>query len=141
MISIVVSSKSVMELPPIIPTLTSQELKDLRYAKLLLENPSFAARLANMLGGPIEKGIALLPKGWSDTVHRATKAALFKSVQLAVSTLGRNSPKRASEKFHKLLVGASGGLGGAFGLVALPFELPISTTIMLRSIADIARSE
>lgn len=35
----------------------------------------------------------------------------------------------------------SGGIGGAFGLVALAVELPISTTIMLRSIADIARSE
>ncbi len=32
-------------------------------------------------------------------------------------------------------------LGGAFGLAALPIELPISTVIMLRSISDIARSE
>src|SRR5205807_1755531 len=31
--------------------------------------------------------------------------------------------------------------GGAFGLAALPLELPVSTIIMLRSIADIARSE
>ena len=97
--------------------------------------------MANLLGGPIEKGFELLPKGWSETVHKATKAALLKSLQVAVSTLGRNTRKRSSERFHKLLVGASGGLGGAFGLVALPIELPISTTIMLRSIADIARSE
>ena len=34
-----------------------------------------------------------------------------------------------------------GSAGGAFGLAALPFELPVSTIIMLRSIADIARSE
>src|SRR5205807_8336848 len=31
--------------------------------------------------------------------------------------------------------------GGAFGLAALPLELPVSTIIMLRSIADIARGE
>ncbi|MCC5875288.1 MAG: EcsC family protein, partial [Candidatus Sumerlaeia bacterium] len=37
--------------------------------------------------------------------------------------------------------GAWGGGVGAFGLGALAVELPISTTIMLRSIADIARSE
>ena len=134
-------SQFAMELPPIIPTLTSQDLKDLRYAKMLLENPGFAARMANLLGGPIEKGFALLPRGWSATVHKATKAALFRSVQVAVSTLGRNTRKRSSERFHKLLVGASGGVGGVFGLAALPIELPISTTIMLRSIADIARSE
>jgi hypothetical protein len=39
------------------------------------------------------------------------------------------------------MVGASGGVGGAFGLPALAIELPISTTIMLRSIAEIARTE
>jgi hypothetical protein len=35
----------------------------------------------------------------------------------------------------------SGAAGGTFGLAALPVELPVSTTIMLRSIAEIARSE
>ena len=37
--------------------------------------------------------------------------------------------------------GVSGGVGGIFGLAALPIELPITTTIILRSIADVARSE
>ena len=32
-------------------------------------------------------------------------------------------------------------VGGALGLAALPVELPISTTILLRSIAEIAREE
>ena len=36
---------------------------------------------------------------------------------------------------------ASGAAGGAFGLATLPVELPVSTTIMLRSIAAIARNE
>ena len=36
---------------------------------------------------------------------------------------------------------ASGAVGGAFGLAALTVELPVSTTIMMRSIADVARSE
>ena len=35
----------------------------------------------------------------------------------------------------------SGALGGFFGLYALAVELPFSTAIMLRSIAQIARSE
>lgn len=130
-----------MEPPPIIPTLSHKDLRDLRYAKELLENPGFAARMTNFLGGPIEKGFQLLPKGWSGTVQKATQAALFKSVQLAVSTLGQKTHRKSSEKFHKLLAGASGGVGGLFGLASLPFELPVSTTIMLRSIADIARSE
>ena len=83
----------------------------------------------------------MLPAGAASLVNKAAKASLLKALGVAVSTLGARPPKRASEKFHKLLVGASGGIGGAFGLVSLPVELPLSTTIMLRSIADIARSE
>jgi len=95
-----------------------------------------------VLGTPIEKGFKMLPKGWSDTVNKVSRAALLKALQVAVATLRSTSPRRASsERFHKILVGASGGIGGAFGLAALAVELPISTTIMLRSIADIARSE
>lgn len=37
-------------------------------------------------------------------------------------------------------VAVSGGLGGFFGFPALAIELPVSTTLMLRSIAEIARS-
>jgi hypothetical protein len=42
---------------------------------------------------------------------------------------------------HRALATGSGAAGGTFGLAALPVELPVSTVIMLRSIADIARSE
>ncbi len=35
----------------------------------------------------------------------------------------------------------SGAIGGAFGFAALFIELPISTTIMMRAVADVARSE
>lgn len=128
--------------PPVIDVqLSSDELKDLFYAKSLLENPGYTARIANILGTPIEKGFKLLPKNWSDVVSKASKAALTKALQVAVATLGSRKRARSSEGFHKVLVGASGGIGGAFGLAALPLELPFSTTVMLRSIADIARSE
>jgi hypothetical protein len=127
--------------PPVIPALNEEELQDLAYAKYLLENPGFAARLAGAVGRPIEKGIECLPAGWAETVHRATRTSLMKALDVAVSTLGRSRRVGASERWHKLLVGTSGGVGGAFGLAALPFELPISTVLMLRSIADIARSE
>ncbi|MEK7685173.1 MAG: EcsC family protein [Verrucomicrobiota bacterium] len=124
-----------------IQALTEDELADLAYAKSLLENPGLAARLANLMGSPIEKGFKLLPKGWVATVQKASHAALSKALHVAVLTIDRKSRPRAANLMHKILAGASGGIGGAFGLAALPLELPISTTIMLRSIADIARSE
>jgi hypothetical protein len=130
-----------LQMPPALPSMSPRELRDLANAKALLENPGLTARLANLLGKPIEKGFEMLPKGWSATVHRAAKTSLLKALSVAVSTMGGKEQRLASERFHKLLVGASGCLGGVFGLASLPVELPVSTTIMLRSIADIARSE
>ncbi|HXJ55974.1 MAG TPA: EcsC family protein [Verrucomicrobiae bacterium] len=130
-----------MDQPPILVRLTQQELRELSRAKALLENPGLTARLAGAVGRPIEQGFKLLPAGWQNVVHKAAKAALLAALNAAVTTLnGRPSP-RAANGFHKFLVGASGGLGGAFGLASLPVELPVSTTLMLRSIADVARSE
>jgi EcsC protein family len=130
-----------MNKPPVIHSLSSAELQDLEMAKSLLEHPGFTIRIANLIGSPVEKGIALLPKGWSAAVNKATKNALMKALQISVASLGKRKKRNSREFLHKLLIGASGGIGGAFGLAALPVELPVSTAIMLRSIADIARSE
>jgi len=124
-----------------LPMLTPPELRELARAKTLLENPGLTARLAGVVGKPIEQGFKLLPGGWQTVVNKAAKGALLTALSAAVTTMDGQRQKRASERFHKFLVGASGGIGGAFGLAALPVELPVSTTIMLRSIADIARSE
>lgn len=123
--------------------LSKSELADLKRAKALLENPGLAAKMTAVLGAPVEKGFALLPKSWSKTVHTASEKALMKALDVAVSSLGEKSSPRfgQSERLHKIAAAASGAAGGAFGLAALAVELPVSTTIMLRSIADIAKSE
>lgn len=110
-------------------------------AKSLLESRSFAIKLSSLFGAPIDAGFALLPKRWAGTINRAASAALFKALEVAVATTGKKNRKPASNRWHKILAGASGGVGGAFGFAALPVELPISTTLMLRSIVEVARSE
>ena len=127
--------------PMVVLELSADELKALKRAKRLLENPGFTARLANRMGRPIEAAIGMLPGNASEVIRKATRAALIQALDWAVVSLGRSRPRPASQMFHKILVGASGGMGGAFGLAAIPVELPLSTTLMLRSIADIARSE
>lgn len=122
-------------------TLTAEDLEELRYAKALLANPSLAAKFANMLGAPLERGLQLLPRTWSSTVHESTRTALDRALQLAVATLNDLRPRRSFDTLHKLVVAGTGAGGGAFGLASLPLELPISTVVMLRSIADVARSQ
>jgi hypothetical protein len=121
--------------------LRKEDLESLQYAKRLLEHPGFGARIINLLGAPIEKGLRLLPAGWKGTVQDATRAALEKALRVAVRSLNQPPRRVSSELLHKLTVAATGAAGGAFGLAALPIELPVSTIIMFRSIADIARSE
>ncbi len=75
------------------------------------------------------------------TIGAVTRTVLFMSVNAAVFTMDPAPRKESSNLWHKLAVAATGGVGGFFGLPALVIELPISTAIMLRSIADIARSE
>ena len=122
-------------------SLSNDERDALGYAKSLLENPGLAAKITNVIGTPIERGFALLPAKWSDAVNRAARAAIWKALDAAVATVGDGAPRRSSDFFHQLIVAATGATGGAFGLPALLVELPISTTIMLRSIVDVARSE
>jgi hypothetical protein len=118
-----------------------EDMEDLKTAKWLLENPGIAAKITDLLGTPIQRGLELLPKGWTASIGAATRAVLFISVNAAVLTMDTRPRKESSNFWHKLAVATSGGVGGFFGLPALAVELPISTTIMLRSIADIARSE
>lgn len=121
------------------------DLDDLRRAVERLENPSLAARLASMVGAPVEMLGGVLPEKAKAVVAKATGTALEKALQVALATMrgqmGRNGAGGPADLFHKSAVGLSGAMGGLFGLPALVIELPVSTMIMLRSIADIARCE
>ena len=122
-------------------TLSAADRDALARAKALLENPGVAAKVTDLIGMPIERALKLLPATWGDVVNTATRKALETALKAALLTLDDSPPVRAREFLHKLAVAATGAGGGAFGLAGLPVELPLSTSIMLRSIADIARSE
>jgi len=121
--------------------ITDHDRDELRVAKKLLEKPNLAIRMANLLGYPIERGLALLPPAWAEPIQQVTRRALMQSLRAAISTLEREARVVPSNHLHRGLVAATGAMSGLIGLPALLVELPISTTIILRSIADIARSE
>ena len=115
--------------------------EDLRYAKSLLENPGLAVKITNVLGKSIEKGFGLLPENFNAVVNSASKKALEVALDAAMVTMDKTTERTSWNISHKIAVAMSGGVGGFMGLPGLAIELPISTTIMLRSIIDIARSE
>jgi hypothetical protein len=126
--------------PQVNPRMTDEDAKALRAAVQALEHPGLAARLSNIAGKPIELMRQALPAGASEAIAAATTKGLTAAMTVALHTV-RNEPQAGSRLLHKAMAATSGAVGGSFGLIALPFELPISTIIMLRSIVDIARSE
>lgn len=121
--------------------ISADDKKDLQTAKNLLDNPGLAMKITNLIGKPIEKGFELLPDKWESKIGEITEDALGKAAEAAIFTMKENPGEEASNWWHKFAVATSGGAGGFFGLIGLPIELPVSTTIMLRSIADVARSQ
>jgi EcsC protein family len=120
--------------------ITTEDLEALRTAVESLEHPSLAGRLTNIVGKPVELIGYALPSFASKAIASATSKGLEAALKVALRTLP-SSPRTNSQFLHRALATASGAAGGTFGLAALPLELPVSTVIMLRSIADIARSE
>ena len=122
-------------------SLPDEDRAELQVAKNLLENPGLAVKITSFVGAPIEKGLALLPKDWHERIGEITQAALLKSTDAAMFTMKDIPGEASSNIWHKLGVAVSGGAGGFFGFAGIAAELPISTTLMLRSIADVARSQ
>jgi len=121
--------------------LSKTELEDLGRAKRLLETPGIAMRLSSLAGAPVEKGLKLLPSPAQKAIHAISEAALRTALALAVRSLGEAPGRKPSERSHKVAAAMSGAIGGALGLGGLALELPVSTGLILRSIADIAASE
>lgn len=121
--------------------LSATDMDDLRRAVALLESPSIAMRIANLVGSPVEGLVKRLPKPVASRVHGAVEAALTKAAAAALWSMDNAPGKPASTRLHKLAAAGTGAVGGAFGFAALFVELPITTTMMMRAVADVARSE
>lgn len=128
-----------MQLP--VPGITEADMDALLWAHQELEHPSLAARLTSVIGTPIEVGFKLLPKPWHHQIQRGVDYALRRSLNAAISTLDSRRDQHAHVGRHRWLAATTGAAGGFFGLPGLVVELPVTTAIMLRAIAAVARAE
>ena len=125
-----------------VPSMDVSHHRELVLAHGLLEHPGLAAKVANVVGAPIEHLLSKrLPRFVSSRIDAISRHALNVALRSALLTLRKEAPGKARPRLHGLAVAATGAAGGFFGLPGLAVELPLTTTLMLRSIADIARAE
>lgn len=127
-------------------TLSNREKEFIQIAAKFLENPGFLIRAANAMGKPLELMQKSLPKPLRQAISQTAEKALHKTLEISISTLSQELeqtfPKQplVEGQKHTLAAAATGAVGGLFGPLALAIELPITTGIIFRSIANIAQS-
>lgn len=118
-----------------------EERNELEWAYRQLEQPSFAIWLSSMLGAPLEQSIALLPAFWQRRLRQAAEASIGRTLDVAIRSLEARPSRWSAAPLHRTVVALSGAASGFVGPLGLLGDLPVTTTVMLRSIAAIARDE
>lgn len=111
----------------------------------MLENPSLAVRLSSAAGMPLEAVTRELskraPQALVNMVGKSTHKAIELLLQSSLWTIAEDQQAAANPRLHTAAAMTTGAVAGFFGLGVLMVELPVTTAIMFRSIADIARAE
>jgi len=117
------------------------DYKALQQAVILMDSPSITSKLADLLGTPVEAVLRRLSKSNQEKVGQVVTSALHKAADAALWTMQDKPGSGASTVMHKLGAAASGAVGGFFGFSTVLVEVPLAITIMMRAVADVARSE
>jgi hypothetical protein len=120
------------------PQLSPTHERALARAVTILEGKSFVGRMTEITGEPLYQLLSHLPGPVTRGINRAVRATLAKSLDLALNRMGPIGRREPRPAIYQLASGLTGGVSGFFGVSALAIELPVTTTLMLRSIAGIA---
>lgn len=98
-------------------------------------------KAVNYVGGQVEGGLGVLPKGVRGQIDSAARFALEKSFNLAAKTrTGRIGRAVGTDRMHRVLGTMSGAIGGVAGIGTALTELPFATTIIFRAVQAVAES-
>jgi hypothetical protein len=121
--------------------LTPSDYADLQTAVAKLETQSFAMKIAAKLGMPVDALLRRLPAVAQSAIQDTVDKALEQCLRIAVKAPRAKSSVMTYKRSHTAAAAVTGAIGGFFGLPGLLVELPITTTLMLHSIVEIARSQ
>jgi hypothetical protein len=120
---------------------STSDLDALKLAVRNLEGTSLAMQIAARVGMPVEALMRLLPERAQHSVALAVDRALQQCLRTALALGHTAGGSEFSRRSHTVATAFTGAVGGFFGLAGLVVELPVTTTLMLHSIAEIAARE
>ena len=118
--------------------LSAREERALQRAVAILEGQSFVGRLTELTGGPVSQMLRRLPAPVTNQINRTVRRTLLQALQVALYKLGSTGLPEPPPALFQFASGITGGVSGFFGMAALAVELPVTTAMILRSIAGIA---
>ena len=98
-------------------------------------------KVSDVVAAPVERTAKLLPSRWSHNVQHLLRSGIERVLNQAISTLSRDPSLSDHDSLHSTFVSFSGAASGLLGLTGLAADLPLTTTVILRSIAGIARRQ
>ena len=92
----------------------------------------------NFVGGQVEDGLRMLPKGARAEVDAVARQALQHSFDAAAKSRSGVGRSIGSDRAHKLIGTVSGAIGGFGGLPTAIAEIPVATTVIFRAVHHVA---
>lgn len=117
---------------------SAADCQDLHQAYNLLENISLATRLTNTIGVPVEFAFKMLPTSVSGVLNDNLPKILSTLLEAAIYSLDK---EQEADWTHTVTAVLAGFFSGIFGLPGTVVELPATTTLLFRQIANIAREQ
>jgi hypothetical protein len=114
--------------------------KVIQAAELYLSARSALMGFVSMLGNLVQRGMNRIPDDWRDEIVRKVHEALHYVQHVSMQNMDDDPGRRSSDGLYKTSVVITGAVGGVFGLASILAELPVTTGLILRSIADIGRA-
>ena len=109
-------------------------------AEIYLSSRSILSSVIATLGNVVHRGLAMVPAEWREPITAKIHETLVVVQGPAVWNMDDDPGRGSKEWLYTASVIAAGIAGGAGGLPTLLVELPITTGLMLRSIADTGRA-
>lgn len=108
---------------------------------LIIRITSFVGQGTEWAGGKAaEIASKMFGEGWEAKIKVFAEDALRQGHDLATLGMDADGDREPWSWFNKIMSSAVGAAGGFFGLPGMAVDIPVSTLLIMRSIAEIARA-